>query len=48
MKIAIIGLDLDARKVPDYQAGDDSTGELSEVTFRVSAADDETLRHWGL
>jgi len=48
MKIAIIGLDLDAKKVPDYQAGYDSTGELSEVAFRVSVADDETLRHWSL
>ena len=48
MKIAIIGLDLDAKKVPDYQAGYDSTGELSEVAFRASVADDETLRHGSL
>jgi len=46
MKIAIIGLDLTARKVADYQAGYDSTGELSEAAFRVSAADDEILRYW--
>jgi len=35
-KHSVIGLDLDAKKVADYQAGLDSTGEVSECELRAA------------
>jgi len=35
-KHSVIGLDLDAKKVADYQAGYDSTGEVSEAEVRAA------------
>jgi len=35
-KHSVIGLDLDAKKVADYQAGLDSTGEVSETELRAA------------
>ena len=35
-KHSVIGLDLDAKKVADYQAGLDSTGEVSEAELRAA------------
>ena len=35
-KRRVIGLDLDARKVKDYQAGYDATGEVSKDQLRAA------------
>ncbi|SVD98914.1 uncharacterized protein METZ01_LOCUS451768, partial [marine metagenome] len=35
-KHSVIGLDLDAKKVADYQAGYDSTGEVSEAELHAA------------
>ena len=43
-KHSVIGLDLDAKKIADYQSGYDSTGEVSEAELRAADSLEFTTR----